>query len=77
MRNSDNMRAAADGVEAMGREEAAYWLGMAMHHKRPRRVPTAFRILLTEAGTRTTRKFAASDPGIVRRGLRYAGQAGD
>ncbi len=48
MRSRDNMRAAAEGIEAMGREEAAYWLGMAMHRKNPRRVLTALRCLLTE-----------------------------
>ena len=47
MRSRDNMRAVAEGIEAMGREEAAYWLGMAMHRKHPRRVLTALRILLT------------------------------
>ena len=47
MRSRDNMRAVADGIEAMGREEAAYWLGMAMHRKHPRRALTALRILLT------------------------------
>ncbi len=40
--------AVAEGIEAMGREEAAYWLGMAMHRKHPRRVLTALRTLLTE-----------------------------
>ena len=48
MRSRDNMRAVADGIEAMGREEAAYWLGMAMHRKQPRRVLAALRFLLTE-----------------------------
>ena len=48
MRSRDNMRAVADGIETMGREEAAYWLGMAMHRKNPRRVLTALRTLLTE-----------------------------
>ena len=48
MRSRDNMRAVAEGIEAMGREEAAYWLGMAMHRKHPRRVLTALRILLTD-----------------------------
>ncbi len=48
MRSRDNMRAVAEGIEAMGREEAAYWLGMAMHRKNPRRVLTALRRLLTE-----------------------------
>ncbi len=48
MRSRDNMRAVAGGIENMGREEAAYWLGMAMHRKYPRRVLTALRFLLTE-----------------------------
>ena len=52
MRSRDNMRAVAEGIEAMEQEEAAYWLGMAMHRKQPRRVLTALRILLTEAKTR-------------------------
>jgi len=47
MRSRDNIRAVAEGIEAMGREEAAYWLGMAMHRKNPRRVLTALRFLLT------------------------------
>jgi len=48
MRSRENMRAVAEGIETMGREEAAYWLGMAMHRKNPRRVLTALRFLLTE-----------------------------
>ena len=48
MRSRDNMRAVAEGIELMGREEAAYWLGLAMHRKHPRRVLTALRFLLTE-----------------------------
>lgn len=48
MRSRNNMRTVAEGIEAMGREEAAYWLGMAMHRKHPRRVLTALRCLLTE-----------------------------
>ena len=48
MRSRDNMRAVAEGIEAMGREEAAYWLGMAMHRRHPRRVLTALRCLLIE-----------------------------
>jgi hypothetical protein len=48
MRSRDNMRAVAEGIEAMGREEAAYWLGMAMHRRNPRRVLTALRFLLTD-----------------------------
>ena len=48
MRSRDNMRAVAEGIGAMEREEAAYWLGMAMHRRHPRRVLTALRFLLTE-----------------------------
>ncbi len=49
MRSLDNIRACAQGIEAMGREEAAYWLGMAMHRRNARRVLSALRVLLTEA----------------------------
>ena len=48
MRNRDNMRLVAEGIEAMGKEEAGYWLGMSVHRKNPRRVLTALRILLTD-----------------------------
>ncbi len=48
MRNRENMRCCAEGIEVMGKEEAAYWLGMAMHRKNPRRVLMALRCLLTE-----------------------------
>lgn len=48
MRHRDRMRAVAEGVEVMGREEAAYWLGMTMHRRNPRRVLTALRYLLTD-----------------------------
>lgn len=48
MRSRDNMLLVADGIEAMGQEEAAYWLGMAMHRRNPRRVLGALRILLTD-----------------------------
>ena len=48
MRARENMRAVAEGIDGMGREEAAYWLGMAMHRKNPRRVLTALRFLLTD-----------------------------
>lgn len=48
MRSRDNTRAVADRIEAITREEAAYWLGMAMHRRRPRRVLTALRAPLTE-----------------------------
>lgn len=52
MRSRANMRAVTEGIEMMGREEAAYWLGMALHRKHPRRVLMALRVLLTEARTR-------------------------
>jgi len=48
MRNRQNMRCCAEGIEIMGKEEAAYWLGMAMHRKNPRRVLMALRCLLTD-----------------------------
>ena len=44
------MLAVAEGVEAMEREEAGYWLGMAMHRHNPRRVLMALRCLLTDTG---------------------------
>ena len=48
MRNRARMRAVAQGIEAMHRDEAGYWLSMAMHRKNPRRVLTALRYLLTD-----------------------------
>ncbi|MGH7058674.1 MAG: DUF7680 family protein [Acetobacteraceae bacterium] len=48
MRERNRMRAVADGIEAMDREEAAYWLGMTLHRPNPRRVLTALRYLLTD-----------------------------
>ncbi len=48
MRNRAYMRACVEGIEAMGKEEAAYWLGMAMHRKYPRRVLGALRFLLVD-----------------------------
>ena len=58
MRSRSNMRAVTEGIEAMGREEAAYWLGMAMHRKCPRRVLSALRCLLTEPKGRPRRRDA-------------------
>lgn len=52
MRSRTNMRACADGIDAMGREEAAYWLGMAMHRKYPRRILMALRIVLIDPKAR-------------------------
>ena len=48
MRNRDHMAAVAAGIEVMTKEEAGYWLGMAMHRKHPRRVLMALRFLLIE-----------------------------
>lgn len=48
MRSRENMLASMEGIEAMGREEAAYWLGMAMHRKNPRRVLAALRMLMKD-----------------------------
>jgi hypothetical protein len=48
MRNRDHMAAVAAGIEAMTKEEAGYWLGMAMHRKHPRRVLMALRFLLID-----------------------------
>jgi len=47
MRSLDRIRQVADGVDSMSREEAGYWLGMAMHRKHPRRVLASLRTLLT------------------------------
>lgn len=47
MRHLDRIRQVAEGIDEMSREEAGYWLGMAMHRKYPRRVLAALRMLLT------------------------------
>ncbi|GIU78630.1 MAG: hypothetical protein KatS3mg005_1868 [Bryobacteraceae bacterium] len=47
MKNADRIREVADGVEAMGKEEAGYWMSMALHRPNPRRVLAALRLLLT------------------------------
>jgi hypothetical protein len=52
MRSRQNMVRVVEGIEAMGQEEAAYWLGMAMHRVNPRRVLNALRILLTDPAPR-------------------------
>ena len=46
MRNLDRIRLVEEGIEAMSREEAGYWLGMSMHRKNPRRVLAALRMLM-------------------------------
>jgi hypothetical protein len=50
MRNRAHMRGVSEGIEAMAREEAAYWLGMAMRRRHPRRVLMALRCLFVEPG---------------------------
>ena len=47
MRSLDRIRETAEGIDRMSREEAGYWLGMAIHRKNPRRVLAALRMLLT------------------------------
>ena len=47
MRNTGRIREVADGVEAMGNEEAGYWMAMALHRPNPRRVLAALRTLLS------------------------------
>ncbi len=47
MRSAERMRLLASEMEHMDKEETAYWLGMAMHRRNPRRVLCALRILLT------------------------------
>lgn len=46
--NRAHMAAVAAGIEAMSKEEAGYWLGMAMHRKYPRRVLMSLRFPLIE-----------------------------
>lgn len=48
MRHREHMAAVASGIEGMSKEEAGYWLGMAMHRKHPRRVLMALRFLLID-----------------------------
>ena len=52
MRSRRNMLRVVEGIEGMGQEEAAYWLGMAMHRVNPRRVLSALRMLLTDPAPR-------------------------
>lgn len=47
MRSVERIRLVADGIDRMSREEAGYWLGMAIHRKHPRRVLAALRLLLS------------------------------
>jgi hypothetical protein len=52
MSRRESMLRVAEGIEAMGQEEAAYWMGMAMHRVNPRRVLSALRMLLTDPARR-------------------------
>lgn len=47
MRSLERIRIVADGIDRMSREEAGYWLGMAIHRRNPRRVLAALRVLLS------------------------------
>lgn len=47
MRNVAAIENCARCIDGMAREEAAYWLGMAMHRKNPCRVLAALRLLLS------------------------------
>jgi len=47
MHSVDRIRVVTEGIERMSREEAGYWLGMAVHRVNPRRVLAALRLLLT------------------------------
>jgi len=53
MRSGERMARVAAEIEVMGREEAAYWLGMAMHRGNPRRVLSALRWLLSDPSRST------------------------
>lgn len=46
MRSIDRVRQVSEGIESMARDEAGYWLGMAVHRSNPRRVLAALRMLL-------------------------------
>lgn len=64
MRDRDRMWAVADGIEKMEREEAAYWLGMAIHREHPRRVLASLRLLLTGPEKRARDQFPLAAAGI-------------
>lgn len=46
MRSIERIRQISEGIESMARDEAGYWLGMAVHRSNPRRVLAALRMLL-------------------------------
>lgn len=47
MRSLEKMHQTVQAIEEMGKDEVAYWLGMSMHRKNPRRVLSALRLLLS------------------------------
>ena len=65
MRDRNRIWAVADGIEKMQREEAAYWLGMAIHREHPRRVLAGLRFLLTVPNKQSRDKLAHVDAPIV------------
>jgi len=65
MRDRERMWAVADGIEKMEREEAAYWLGMAIHREHPRRVLAGLRLLLTEPEKRPRDQLPRVAAGIA------------
>lgn len=46
MRNIEKIRKVAEEIDKLSREEAGYWLGMAIHRSKPRLVLAALRLLL-------------------------------
>ena len=46
MRSIERIRQVSEGIENMARDEAGYWLGMAVHRRNPRRALAALRMLL-------------------------------
>jgi hypothetical protein len=46
MSSIERIRQVYEGIENMARDEAGYWLGMAVHRSNPRRVLAALRMLL-------------------------------
>jgi hypothetical protein len=47
MHSIDRIRIVCEGIDHLSKEEAGYWLGMAVHRKNPRRVLAALRVLLS------------------------------
>ena len=63
MRDRRKIWAVVDGIEEMEREEAAYWLGMAIHREHPRRVLASLRVLLTEPDIRPLAMLSSTPVG--------------